>query len=145
MEIRDPIHGTIEISKSETKIIDHPIFQRLRSIKQLGFAEFSFPGATHNRYLHSIGVTHLAGVIFDHIFKDYPFSSQRRKDQFRQVVRLSAMLHDIGHGPLSHTIEEVMPNLEKLKIQIYSRRREDMDLGEDYLRYSVRDGWGRHM
>jgi HD superfamily phosphohydrolase len=69
MEIRDPIHGSIFLSEGEEAIIESVEFQRLREIKQLGFSEFSFPGATHNRFLHSIGVSHIAGKIFDNIFK----------------------------------------------------------------------------
>ena len=64
MEVRDPVHGTIELSSSEMKVINSVAYQRLRAIKQLGFAEFSFPGATHNRFLHSMGVCHLAALAF---------------------------------------------------------------------------------
>jgi uncharacterized protein len=69
MEIRDPVHGSMYFSDPEVSILDTPEFQRLRAIKQLGFSEFSFPGATHNRYIHSIGVGHLAGLTFDSIFR----------------------------------------------------------------------------
>lgn len=130
MDIRDPIHGTIEISDAETKVLDSLAYQRLRAIKQLGFSEFSFPGATHNRYLHSIGVSHLAGRAFDSIFKNFSFSKGLRKDQLRQSVKLAALLHDIGHGPLSHTTEEVMPSVASLKIGAYAQRRTDLSLSE---------------
>ena len=123
MEIRDPIHGTIQISDNEVQVIDSPAFQRLRAIKQLGFAEFSFPGAVHNRYIHSIGVCHLAGVAFDAIFSNYKFSSAAVKKRLRQVTRLGALLHDIGHGPLSHTTEEVMPRLSEVKVDVYKYKK----------------------
>ncbi|MCB0370981.1 MAG: HD domain-containing protein, partial [Bdellovibrionales bacterium] len=100
-------------------VLDTPEFQRLRSIKQLGFSEFSFPGATHNRYIHSLGVCHLAGKIFDSIFRAYPFAKSGKKIQLRQVCRLGALLHDLGHGPLSHTTEQVMPKLKELDLKIY--------------------------
>jgi HD superfamily phosphohydrolase len=122
LEIRDPIHGTLSISKSETAVLDSPAFQRLRMIKQLGFSEFSFPGATHSRYIHSLGVSYLAGVAFDFIFKDFTFSSPQKKRNFRQILRLAALLHDIGHGPLSHTTEEVMPPLSDLGVQVYQNK-----------------------
>ncbi|MCB0377083.1 MAG: HD domain-containing protein [Bdellovibrionales bacterium] len=122
MEIRDPIHGTLEISKEETRVLDTPAFQRLRMIKQLGFSEFSFPGATHSRYIHSLGVAYLAGVAFDFIFKEYTFSSEEKRRNYRQVLRLGALLHDIGHGPLSHTSEEVMPKLKELQVDAYKFR-----------------------
>ena len=122
LEIRDPIHGTLLISKNETRVLDSPAFQRLRMIKQLGFSEFSFPGATHSRYIHSLGVSYLAGVAFDFIFKDFQFSSSHKKETYRQILRLGALLHDIGHGPLSHTTEEVMPSLKDLQVKVYENR-----------------------
>jgi len=122
MEIKDPIHGAIDVNDAEVAVLDSREFQRLRAIKQLGFAEFSFPGATHNRYLHSVGVMHLAGRAFDSIFKDFKFSSETVRKNLRQVLRLGALLHDIGHGPLSHTTEEVMPPVAKLKIKAYEHR-----------------------
>ncbi len=76
MEIRDPIHGTVTVASGEVSVLDSAPFQRLRQIKQLGFAEFSFPGAVHNRYIHSLGVMHLAGIAFDNIFRGYEFSAR---------------------------------------------------------------------
>lgn len=121
MEIRDPVHGSIYFSDGEVKILDSPEYQRLRAIKQLGFSEFSFPGATHNRYLHSIGVCHLAGLVFDSIFKVYHFEKPSSKARFRQIVRLGALLHDLGHGPLSHTTEQVMPMVDELEVNLYQK------------------------
>ncbi len=119
MEIRDPIHGSLYFSDAEVSILDSREFQRLRAIKQLGFAEFSFPGATHNRYLHSLGVSHLTGLIFDSIFRVYPFSKTSIRQRLRQTVRLASLLHDVGHGPLSHTTEQVMPPLKDLAVGAY--------------------------
>ena len=122
MEIRDPIHGYLRFNSGESAVIDSSAYQRLRNIKQLGFMELSFPGATHTRYLHSLGVCHLAGQVFDQLFQDYPFSSGSRRQQLRQCTRLAALLHDVGHGPLSHTTEEVMPILSELKVPVYQKR-----------------------
>jgi HD superfamily phosphohydrolase len=122
MEIKDPIHGSIDVSPTEVAVLESLEFQRLRMIKQLGFAEYSFPGATHNRYLHSVGVMHLAGRAFDSVFKAFEFSSEATRTRLRQAVRLGALLHDIGHGPLSHTTEEVMPSVESLAIHAYQHR-----------------------
>ena len=127
MEVRDPIHGSMEFIKPEVRVFDCVPYQRLRSIKQLGFSEFSFPGATHNRFIHSLGVCHLAGVAFDLIFQNYQFQKPDTKARLRQITRLAAMLHDIGHGPLSHTTEEVMPKLKELQVKAYENRREDLD------------------
>jgi HD superfamily phosphohydrolase len=138
IEVRDPIHGTIPLSQGETAVVDSNEFQRLRAIKQLGFADISFPGATHTRFIHSLGVCHLAGEAFDHLFKVFPFSNISVRQRFRQVFRLAALLHDIGHGPLSHTTEEVMPPLADLKIDVYQHRLKQTEQGavrathEDY-------------
>lgn len=128
MEIRDPVHGSLYYSDPEVAVLDTAEYQRLRAIKQLGYAEFSFPGATHNRYLHSVGVGHLAGESFDSIFRIYPFTKPSVKTRFRQVLRLATLLHDVGHGPLSHTTEQVMPHLSELQIKIY---KEQEQYGDD--------------
>lgn len=122
MEIRDPVHGSINMSPEEVAVLDSAEFQRLRAVKQLGFSEFSYPGATHNRYIHSIGVCHLAGLAFDQVFQKFIFSTAQVRHRLRQSFRLAALLHDIGHGPLSHTTEEVMPSLSQLKIKVYNQK-----------------------
>ncbi len=146
MEIKDPIHGSIALSDEEEAVLETPEFQRLRQIKQLGFAEYSFPGATHTRFLHSVGVMHLAGLAFDSVFRKYKFSSEAMRARLRQVVRLGALLHDTGHGPLSHTTEVVMPKVSTLIIGVYANRERGhaVDFGrtathEDYTIKMVTD------
>lgn len=141
MEIKDPIHGSIEVNSAEVKVLDSREFQRLRSIKQLGFAEFSFPGATHNRYIHSVGVMHLAGRAFDSAFRNFTFSSADVKARLRQVTRLGALLHDIGHGPLSHTTEEVMPNVDKLQIKVYETRKPNQGMAKNTNRRATHEDY----
>lgn len=126
MEVRDPVHGSIAVSDDEVAILDAPEYQRLRSIKQLGLSEFSFPAATHNRYLHSIGVCHLAGRAFDQIFNNFQFKNKKFSARLRQCFRLAALLHDIGHGPLSHVTEAVMPPLKDLDVKVYQNRLKSM-------------------
>jgi HD superfamily phosphohydrolase len=109
MEVRDPVHGPIEIDDKEKAILDHPLFQRLRRVRQLGFGEVAFPGATHTRFLHSLGTMHLAGIAFDRIFDGISILPRREKKRFRQTLRLAALLHDLGHPPLSHSGEKVLP------------------------------------
>ena len=113
-EIRDPVHISIPFDYFERSIIDHPFVQRLRRIRQLGFAHLPFPGATHTRFAHSVGVMHLAGKAFDIIFRDYPFSNMHRHNQYRYCVRMAGLLHDIGHGPYSHSVEFAMPMVSTL-------------------------------
>ncbi len=113
MEIRDIIHGSIPIEPTELPVIDSRYFQRLRQIKQLGFAEYSFPSAAHNRYIHSLGAMCVASKAYDSIFGNlYP--------RFKSIIRLAALLHDVGHAPLSHTTEFAMPDVKELKIHPHS-------------------------
>jgi len=104
-EIRDPVYKYIHITDVEKKVIDTPVFQRLRRIKQLAGAHLTYPGATHTRFLHSLGVMLTAGKMFSHIANYYPDKADKEDIQ---LVRLAGMLHDIGHGPFSHTFEEVL-------------------------------------
>lgn len=117
-KIRDPVYGFIEFNEWEKEIISHPSFQRLRRIRQLGLTDMVYPGATHTRFEHSLGVMHLVTKMFDGIINkeenkrilkeslDYHEVGLMRD---RQVVRLAGLLHDIGHAPFSHSSEELMP------------------------------------
>lgn len=98
-KILDPVHGFIDITEVEKRIIELPIFKRLQSIKQLSLTNWVFPGAEHTRYIHSLGVMHIADQMACHL---RVFS-----DEQRQLLRLAGLLHDIGHYPLSHVTENV--------------------------------------
>lgn len=118
-EIRDPIHGFIELNEWEKEIIDHPAFQRLRRIHQLGLTSMVYPGATHTRFEHSLGVMQIATKMYDEIVKrrkDFLKSELSYTDggleKDRVLVRLASLLHDIGHPPFSHVTEELMPKDE---------------------------------
>lgn len=136
MEIRDPVHGSIAVRDAEIPIIEHPFFQRLRNIKQLGFSEFVFPGATHTRYLHSIGVMHVSTLVFNALFKGRDSETER----LGQTLRLACLLHDIGHAPLSHTTESVMPSVEELKLPArYASSGPRQASHEDYTIKTITD------
>ena len=118
-ELRDPIHKRIPFSEFERGIIDHPFFQRLRFISQLGFLQsYVYPGAVHDRFTHALGTMHVAGRLFgrvtssSNVFRDN--LSREEIDSLRQRVRLAGLLHDIGHGPFSHASEAVFPQLSSL-------------------------------
>ena len=131
ISIHDPIHGAIELSRPEIKLVDSHAFQRLRNIKQLGFAELAFPGATHTRYAHSLGAMHVATQMFDTIAKDLllpPEESQR----IRQALRLAVLFHDLGHPALSHVSESIMPPLEELKMGAWAENPKRQANHEDY-------------
>ncbi|MCM2322928.1 MAG: HD domain-containing protein [Oligoflexia bacterium] len=123
MEIRDVINGSIIIDAEERLVLESREFQRLRHIRQLGFAEFSFPSATHSRYIHSLGAMRTAVLAFDSIFagpgsRRLPLAQLHPAafTRFRRVLRLAALLHDVGHGPLSHTTECAMPEVSTLRL-----------------------------
>ncbi len=107
--IRDPLHNLIEFGTSQFeqtlwKVIQTENFQRLRRIKQLGFSELVYPGATHTRFAHSLGVYHVATKLLDVV-------KNASKGDFNDIrgkhVLAAALLHDIGHGPFSHAFEQV--------------------------------------
>jgi len=111
-QIYDNLYGFIKLTDTEEKIINSPFYQRLRWIKQLGFATYIFPGAEHTRFAHAIGVLHSADQMVRAIGKDVPDSKLfdvKATDEatlFHKSCRLAALLHDIGTFPFSHSIEE---------------------------------------
>lgn len=98
-EIRDPVHGYVKLGGLALELADTPQMQRLRWIKQLGLASLVYPGANHTRFEHSLGTYHLAGVLADHLGLE---------EDDRLKVEASALLHDVGHGPLSHATEAAL-------------------------------------
>ncbi|XP_051250949.1 deoxynucleoside triphosphate triphosphohydrolase SAMHD1-like isoform X4 [Dicentrarchus labrax] len=99
----DPIHGHMELHPLLVKIIDTPQFQRLRNIKQLGGAYFVYPGASHNRFEHSIGVAHLAGQLGQALKTKQPGLNITNRDIL--CVQIAGLCHDLGHGPFSHLFD----------------------------------------
>ena len=97
-KIRDPIHNYIVLDELEIELIDTPIMQRLRRIKQLGMAYLVYPGANHTRFEHSLGVYWLARECCKVLELDKTES---------QAIYIAGLLHDIGHGPFSHLTEEI--------------------------------------
>jgi len=101
--IYDPIHGFITITPLMKKFINTPEFQRLRDLKQLGATTFVFPSANHTRFEHSIGVSHLAGLMMENLKKN---GQHTITDSTIEFCRLAGLLHDIGHGPYSHLYDD---------------------------------------
>lgn len=99
----DPIHGHVELHPLLIKIIDTPQFQRLRNIKQLGATYFVFPGASHNRFEHCIGVGYLAGRLVQALNEKQPELLISRRDAL--CVQIAGLCHDLGHGPFSHMFD----------------------------------------
>ena len=105
----DNVHGFIRVTELESKIIDSPFFQRLRNISQLGLLNYVFPGALHNRFNHSLGVLHMADKM------TVSLQEKGCLENKRKIIRMAALLHDIGHYPLSHLVEKVVKDDAKSK------------------------------
>ncbi|KAI8889665.1 HD-domain/PDEase-like protein [Backusella circina FSU 941] len=106
--INDPIHGHITLDDRTIEFIDTVQFQRLRDLKQLGSTYFVFPGATHNRFEHSIGVSYLSGTLVERFAKDQPELDINPNEI--ECVKLAGLCHDLGHGPFSHVFDnQFMP------------------------------------
>jgi uncharacterized protein len=115
-EIRDPIHNFVRLDSQERKVLDSRPFQRLRHIHQLALSFLVYPGATHKRFEHCLGVMELAGRIYDRVTDTRSIPDEIRdllpeaasedvRAYWRRVVRMAALCHDIGHLPFSHAAE----------------------------------------
>ena len=119
--IRDPIHRTITFTDAERRIIDHPLVQRLRYVRQLGVNYLVYPGATHDRFSHVIGAMHVVGRVWTQILASSSevMRAHFNDDELRyfaRILRLAALLHDVGHPPFSHASEAFMPPLADVDI-----------------------------
>jgi HD superfamily phosphohydrolase len=119
--INDPVHGFIQIKyELAQRCIDHPYFQRLRHISQLGLTHFVYPGAHHSRFHHAIGAFHLMQMALANLkVKGVPISIEEEES-----ACLAILLHDIGHGPFSHTLEhQLWPQTSHEKISLALMQR----------------------
>lgn len=127
---RDQIHGDIEFSNAEMKLITSRSFERLRYIKQLGFAEMIFPSATHSRYQHSLGVCKCVTDMYNAVVKNNP-SFYREGDL--ELLRMMALVHDLGHSPFSHASEVLSPITHEERLaDILKYERKNIILAHNY-------------
>lgn len=120
--IRDPVFGYIGLTDVERNIIDTFPVQRLKGIKQLSVTSIAYPGGTHSRFSHALGTMHLAGAIAEGLENEVEITEEKW-----QLVRLAGLLHDLGHGPFSHSSEAIFST----KINMNHE-----DLGEKVIRES---------
>lgn len=142
--IMDPVHGGIPLYRHEIQVIDHPLFQRLRNICQNDILSLVFPGATHSRFLHSIGVMHVGTRMFramiDAYLKerqlsdrvDLSLSQLDAIDYLAKTIRLGCLLHDSGHSSFSHQFTQARKIRELMS---HPQRFEDLWQGVDYRQY----------
>ncbi|MFA5853729.1 MAG: HD domain-containing protein [Patescibacteria group bacterium] len=141
-ELRDPIHQTIDFDEREKAVIDHPVFQRMRYVRQLGLSYLVYPGSTHDRFSHMLGAMHIAGRVWDNIARVSadvltPMYTKRDLTYFRTILRFAALLHDVGHAPFSHVSEKLMPKFSALETPREWYRAYDLDAPAEHEDYSV--------
>lgn len=116
-EVRDPVHGFVLYDELERDLINSRPFQRLRRIKQLALTNLVYPGAVHTRFEHSLGVMEVASQLFDTVVRKGGYAllealgieRESERERLRRVVRVAALLHDLGHPPFSHAPENLLP------------------------------------
>ncbi|MCU0694683.1 MAG: HD domain-containing protein [Polyangiaceae bacterium] len=126
MILRDPVHGLIAFESDDNAIVEDLLgtreVQRLRRIRQLGFTSLAYPGAEHSRFAHAIGTAHvmkrLAQRLRD-VEGSLPLAHRLSPERARDAVA-AALLHDVGHGPLSHMFEDALP--ESVRHEIWTKR-----------------------
>lgn len=104
---RDPLYGFIGLTHTELELLGTPVVQRLRRIKQLGNTHLVYPSACHSRFEHTLGVLHIANRMAEKL---------RLNETEIAIIRIAALLHDIGHGPLSHNFETILENINNQRI-----------------------------
>ena len=115
-EVRDPVHDFILFNDFEKRLINSPPVQRLKYIQQLALTYEVYPGGTHSRFEHSLGTMELATQAFETIVRSGGTAfaklewSQSEQSNYRQLLRIAALLHDIGHAPFSHAPEDLLPD-----------------------------------
>lgn len=127
---RDQIHGDIEFSDAEMKLINSKSFDRLRYIKQLGFAEYEYPSATHTRFQHSLGVCKCVTDMYKAVIKNCP---EFYREGDLELLRMMALVHDLGHSPFSHASEELSPiSHEERLTDILEYEKKNIILAHNY-------------
>src|SRR5574341_754314 len=119
---RDPLYGFIGLTSKEVELLGTPVVQRLRRIKQLGNTHLVYPSACHSRFEHTLGVLHIATRMAQKL---------ELNDDETKIVRYTALLHDVGHGPLSHNFETILESINKKEISHEDITRKIIEVDEE--------------
>lgn len=131
LKLADPIHGSIELGPVQQEIIETQAFQRLRNVKQLGLAHLVYPAADYSRFSHSVGASHLAGQIIRQLVDSEHIGLTPRECDF---LKVAAMLHDVGHYPFSHAMEDAIKDYyEPMEVASFDHE----DLGRELVLHDV--------
>ena len=122
-EFNDPIWGTIVLQTQEVIVLDSPLLQRLRRIRQLGVAHLVYPAAVHTRLEHSLGVCHQVSRLADSINTHPPKNNPLLDSETVGLLRLTGLCHDIGHGLMSHVVENALRNDDRCQQLLLDFRR----------------------
>lgn len=118
-EVNDSVWGTVKVSPLEVVVIDSPLLQRLRLIRQLGVVHWVYPGASHSRFEHTLGVLHQAQRVIAAINQSFGARDSVPIDpKLEQLVRLCALAHDVGHGVFSHVSEHALARRTDLRLAL---------------------------
>lgn len=120
--VSDPVHGTIPLNEVEARVMQTQVFQRLRRVKQLGLAHYVYPSADYSRLAHSLGVCHITGLTIQSLARN----GFAESEEDYQYYRLAALLHDVGHYPLSHCTEHaVLDYYEERRAEAKLKKKDD--------------------
>ncbi len=132
--VNDPVYGFINIpTELIFDLIEHPYYQRLRRIKQLGMAEYVYPGALHTRFHHALGAMYL----MNEALMTLRSKGHESSDAEREAAQIAILLHDVGHGPFSHVLESVILDKQSIEPFVNHLKNRENQRKEEILKDEI--------